>query len=162
MVLSKSNESQNLKLRVKILKKNICDRKAPHGEVVGSESLYIQDLRIHGSRIGQIRFSLSSFNFRPCPDFHQKMLKKCKNKSYISFEVEKRYVLILKFLDSSMAEFFLPKFLFCVWFTPSSGGKKVEPRVQILGISHFSKNLSFSKIIKGLFLFFEYYLWWKS
>ena len=79
MVLSKSNETQNLKIRVKIKKKSICDGKAPHGEVVGSKSLYIQDLRIHGSRIGQIRFSLSSFNFRPCPDFHQKMLKKCKN-----------------------------------------------------------------------------------
>ena len=31
--------------------------------VVGPESLYIQDLRIHGSRTGQSRFSFWSFNF---------------------------------------------------------------------------------------------------
>ena len=53
----KSNEIRNLKNQVKIKKKNICDPKASDGEVVGSKSLHIQDLKIHGSSIGQIRFS---------------------------------------------------------------------------------------------------------
>ena len=52
----KSNETRNLYNRIKI-KKNICDRKASDGQVVGPKSLHIQDLRIHGSSIGQIRFS---------------------------------------------------------------------------------------------------------
>ena len=53
----KSNETQNLKIRVKIEKKNICDQKAPDGEVAGPKSLHIQDLKIHGSSIGQITLS---------------------------------------------------------------------------------------------------------
>ena len=74
-----SNETRGLKNQVKIKKKgNICDRKASDGEVVGPKSLRIQDLRIHGSSINQIRFSFWSFNFWPRSDFHQKTLKKCK------------------------------------------------------------------------------------
>ena len=64
----KSNETWNLKIRVKI-EKNVCDRKAPGGEVVGPKSLYIQDLRICGSSIGRIRFSFWSFNFWPHSNF---------------------------------------------------------------------------------------------
>ena len=52
----KSNETRNLKNRIKI-KKHICDRKASGGEGVGPKSLHIQDLRIHGCSIGQNRFS---------------------------------------------------------------------------------------------------------
>ena len=74
----KSNKTWNLKNHVKIKKKNICDQKASDEEVVGPKSLYIQDLRIHGFSIGQIRFSWWSFNFWPRSDFHQKTLKKCK------------------------------------------------------------------------------------
>ena len=55
--IQKNNETRNLKIRVKIMIiKNICDQKAPDGEGVGPKSLHIQDLRIHGSSIGQIRF----------------------------------------------------------------------------------------------------------
>ena len=73
----KSNETWNLKIRVKI-KKSICDQKAPDAELVGTKSLNVQGLRIHGSSKGQIRFSFWSFNFWPRPDFHQKTLKKYK------------------------------------------------------------------------------------
>ena len=54
----KSNETRNLKIPVKITKKKKnFDRKAPDGEAVGPKSLHIQNLRIHGSSIGQNRFS---------------------------------------------------------------------------------------------------------
>ena len=58
----KSNETWNLKIRVKI-KKSICDQKAPDGEVVETKSLHVQGLIIHGSSEGQIRFLFWSFNF---------------------------------------------------------------------------------------------------
>ena len=73
----KSNETWNLEIWATIEKK-ICERKTPDEEVVGPKSLYIQDLRIRGSGIGQIRFSFWSFNFWTRSNFHQKMLKKCK------------------------------------------------------------------------------------
>ena len=75
--IQKSNETWNLKIRVTI-EKNIYDQKTPGEEVVGPKSLYIQDLRIRGSSIGQIRFSFWSFNFWTRSNFYQKMLKKCK------------------------------------------------------------------------------------
>ena len=51
-------KQRNLKFEIWVkITKNICDRKAPGGEVVGLKSLHNQDLRIHGSSIGQIRFS---------------------------------------------------------------------------------------------------------
>ena len=61
----KSNETWNLKIRVKIKKKKHLWLKGYRWKVVGPKSLYIQDLRIHGSSIGQSRFSFWSFNFSP-------------------------------------------------------------------------------------------------
>ena len=55
-----------------------------------------------------------------------------------------------------MAEFFPQTFFFFFLFRTSSSGEKrvkVGPKVQTLGISLFCKNLSFSKILKALFLF---------
>ena len=79
----KSNETWNLKIRVKIKKKKKKKEKKMRlkgyrWKVVGPKSLYMQDLRIHGSSIGQSRFSFLSFNFLPRSDFYQKTLKKCK------------------------------------------------------------------------------------
>ena len=74
MVLRNATKLETWKSRLNF-KKNICDQKAPDGEVGGPKSLHIQDLRIHGSNIGQIRFSLWSFSFWPRSDFHQKRLK---------------------------------------------------------------------------------------
>ena len=73
----KSNETRNLKNQIKIEKKHLWP-KGFRWEVVGPKSLHTQDLRIHGSSIGQIRFSFWSFNFWPRSDFHQKTLKKRK------------------------------------------------------------------------------------
>ena len=53
----KSNEAQNLKIRVKIKKKKKCNQTISDGEVVGPKSLHIQELVIHGTSIGQIIFS---------------------------------------------------------------------------------------------------------
>ena len=79
VVLRKATKFETWKYGLKLKeKKNISDRKAPDREVVGPKSLHIQDLRIHGSSIGRISFSFWSFNFWLPPDFHQKMLKKCK------------------------------------------------------------------------------------
>ena len=62
VVIRKATKLKTWKSGLK-LKKNICDQKAPDGEVVGPKSLHIQDLKIHGSSIGQIRLSFWSFNF---------------------------------------------------------------------------------------------------
>ena len=66
------------------------------------------------------------------------------------------YVLTLQFLDSRTGEFFPLKFFFFLnlaIFIRRKKGVKVGPKVQTLGISHFCKNLSFSKTLKALFLF---------
>ena len=126
----KSNETWNLKIRVKIKIKNLW-LKGCRWKVVGSKSLYIQDLRIHGSSIGQNRFSFWSFNFWPRPDFYQKTPKKCKKQSHFSLEREKRHVLTLQFLDSPVGEFF-PRKLFCFKFghlLQGEKGIKVRPKV---------------------------------
>ena len=55
-----------------------------------------------------------------------------------------------------MAEYFPPKFFFffiSAIFFRGKKGIKVGPKVQTPGISCFCKNLSFSKILKVLFLF---------
>ena len=77
----KSNETWDLKIRVKIWKKKKKKKwwsKGSRWKVVGPKSLYIQDLKIYGSSIGQIRFSFWSFNFWLSSDFYQKTLKKWK------------------------------------------------------------------------------------
>ena len=71
----KSNETWNLKIRVKIKKKHLWS-KGSRWKVVGPKSLYIQDLRIHGSSIGHIRFSFWSFNFWPRSDFYHSSTQK--------------------------------------------------------------------------------------
>ena len=80
----KSNETRNLKNRVKIEKKNICNQKALDGGsgrtkiFAHSRSSIFMILHIHDSSVGQIRFSFWSFNFWPRSNFHQNTLKRCK------------------------------------------------------------------------------------
>ena len=108
----KSNETWNLKIRVKTKKKHLW-LKGYRWKVVGPKSLYIQDLRIHGSSIGQSRFSFWSFNFWPRLD--------------LTFD----HVLTLQFLDSAMGDVF-PLKLFCFKFghhLQGEKGIKVGPKV---------------------------------
>ena len=65
----KSNETWNLKIRVKIKKKHLW-LKGYRWKVVGPKSLYIQDLRIHGSSVD---FHSDPLNF----DLAQIFTKKC-------------------------------------------------------------------------------------
>ena len=66
-------------------------------------------------------------------------------------------------LDSPMPKFFHENYLF---FSISAifrknWGVKDGPKVQIVGISRFRKNLNFSEIYKHTFSLLEYYFWLK-
>ena len=71
----KSNETWNLKIRVKTKKKHLW-LKGYRWKMVGPKSLYIQDLRTHGSSKGQSRFAFWSFNFWPRSYFYPKNAQK--------------------------------------------------------------------------------------
>ena len=152
----KSNETWNLKIQVKIYKNSKHLRlKGSRLKLVGPKSLYIQDLRIHGSSIGQIKFSFWSFTF----DLDQICTKKCSKsaKSNPIFHLKGRRDTswLYNFWIAQWVNFFLQNYFFknLAIFFRGKKGVKVGPKVQTLGISRFCKNLSFSKILKALFLF---------
>ena len=159
MVLRNATKLETWKSRLNF-KKNICDQKAPDGEVGGPKSLHIQDLRIHGSNIGQIRFSLWSFSFWPRSDFHQKRLKSEKSNPIFYLKGRRDMSWFFNFWIAQWLHSFLQNSFFFLFRPSSSGGKgvKVGAKVQTLGISRFWKNFSwknfsFSKILKALLLF---------
>ena len=64
-------------------------------------------------------------------------------------------VLPFAYLDSPMAEFLFKKYLLFLISAIFRGekGVKVRPNLETLGISHFCKNLNFSKILQTLFVY---------
>ena len=58
---------------------------------------------------------------------------------------------------------FCVKAMFFFYFSHLQGIRevKIEPKVRILAIYRFRKNLDFSKILKIQFFLLEYYTWWK-
>ena len=159
----KSNETWNLKIRVKTKKKHLW-LKGYRWKVVGPKSLYIQDLRIHGSSTGQSRFSFWSFNFWPRSNFYQKKRSKSAKSSPI-FHLKGRRDTSWQFLDSPMWDFFPPKLLFLFLIWPSSSGGKRGPKVGQkwkLWVSPATVKIwVFQKFLKHRFCFLEYYLCWK-
>ena len=132
----------------------ICYRKAPYGEVVGPKSLHIQDLRIHGFSIGQIRFWFWFFNFGPRSDFHQKTLKKCKCSPIFYLKGRRDMSWFCNFWIAQWLNFFLQNSFFCDF-----GHLQVEKRGQSwkLWVSLvFAKIWIFQRFLKHCFCFLEY------
>ena len=86
--------------------------------------------------------------------FAQKCSKSAKSNLIFHRKGRGDMALLLTYLDSPMAEFNLPIFLF---FSISAifrgkNGIKVGPNIKTLGVSRFCKNLNFFKILETLFL----------
>ena len=93
----------SLKIWVKIKKKNdLCDRKAQDEEMVRPNTLHILNPRIRGSSIALVKFWFRPFNLWPRPDLQ----KIAKSNPIFHLQGWGDAALILRFLDSPVAEFF--------------------------------------------------------
>ena len=98
----KSNETWNLKIRVKIKKKHLWS-KGSRWKVVGPKSLYIQDLRIYGSSIGQIRFDLAQI-------FTKKRSKSAKSNPIFHLKGRRDTSWLYNFWIAQWVNFFLQNY----------------------------------------------------
>ena len=162
MVLRNATKLETWKSRLNF-KKNICDQKAPDGEVGGPKSLHIQDLRIHGSNIGQIRFSLWSFSFWPRSDFHQKRLKSEKSNPIFYLKGRRDMSWFFNFWIAQWLHFFLQNSFFFFYFghlLQGEKGSKLEQKCK-LWVSPVSEKISaekisvFQRFLKHCFCFLE-------
>ena len=87
--------------------------------------------------------------------FNKKCSKSAKSSPIFHLKGRRDTSWFYNFWIAQWVNFFLQNYFFknLAIFFRGKKGVKVGPKVQTLGISRFCKNLSFSKILKALFLF---------
>ena len=110
-----------------------------------------------GNRVGKI--GMSNFDSGPLTCDHalifpKKRSKSAKSNPIFHWKGTRDMALILRFLDSPMAEFnvFVALFFSISAIFSGKKGVKVGPNVKTLGMSVFCKNLNFPKILKTPFV----------
>ena len=157
----KSNETWNLKIRVKT-KKNICDWKATDGKWWDQNLCIFKTSGFMALAQARVDFHSDPLTFDLAQIFTKKRSKSAKSNPIFHLKGRRDTSWIYKFWIAQWVNFFLEDYfvlnlaIFLWWKKRSKLDQKCKFSVSPVSI----KNWVFQKILMQCFCFLDYYLWW--